>query len=246
MLLAFTMLPLLSQLSLGFAMQTRILRIASMMSALPIVASLSLLEGFLQTFFPKVKMIVKVGKKKTVSFQEASILMCLALLLPLLLATDPNLYQVLLSKPGGLIRLGEESYISLMYFKATFLQHETNVSIIAAAQVASWALPIFTDFDNNIQVILMSTITNTSSLPKWMLTRVEIYDGIIRLNATVLKKYNIKYIVAILPRSSQWYDSRAKDFALKLWKTDFSSIANLIYEKTDNCTRCIKIWKINE
>jgi hypothetical protein len=248
MLLAFTLFPLLSRLSIGFEIQTRILRIASMMSTLPIVASSSLLEEFLQTFFPKVKMVIKVCEKRIISLREKSliVLICLALLLSLLLATSPNLYRVLLSKPGGLIRLDEESYTSLMHFKNTFLQHETNVNITAATQVASWALPILTDFDNNIRVILMSTITNTSGLPRWALTTVEIYNGIMHLNATILKKYNIKYIVAMLPRENQWYDPRSKDFALKLWKTDFSSIADLIYEKTDNCTSCIKIWRLND
>jgi len=72
MLLAFTFFPPLSRLSIGWAIQTRILRIASMMSTLPIVASLSLLEGFLQTFFLKVKMVVKVGEKKTISLRERS------------------------------------------------------------------------------------------------------------------------------------------------------------------------------
>jgi hypothetical protein len=248
MLLAFTLSPLLSRLSIGFEIQTRILRIASMMSTLPIVASSSLLEEFLQTFFPKVKMVVKVCEKRIISLREKSliVLICLALLLSLLLATSPNLYQVLLSKPGGLIRLDEESYTSLMHFKNTFLQHETNINITATAQTASWALPILTDFDNNIQVILMSTITNASGLPKWMLTTVEIYNGIMHLNATILKKYNIKYIVAMLPRENQWYNPRSKDFALKLWKMDFSSIANLIYEEKDNCTSCIKIWRLND
>jgi len=153
---------------------------------------------------------------------------------------------VLLSKPGGLIRLDEESYTGLMHFKTTFLRYETNVNIIAATQVASWALPILTDFNNNIQVTSMSTITNTSGLPKWASRVVEIYNGIIYLNATMLKKYNVKYIVAMLPRNNQWYDSSSRDFALKLWKMDFSSIANLIYEETDNCMSCIKIWRLND
>jgi|GEM_PF-5192428 len=246
LLLAFTMLPLLSWLDLGFAIQTRILRIISMLSILPIVASLALLEEFLQAFLPRVRMTVKVCGRKIVALREnlPIILTSLILMLLLLLTTEPNLYQVLLSKPSGLIRLNEESYASLVYFKDAFLRHEINVSIIAPTQVASWALPILTDFDNNVQVILMSKVVNASGLPEWMLKRLEIYQGIIHLNATILKKHNIKYIVAMLPYPDQWYDPNHKDFALKLWKTDFNNIANLIYGKTENCTSCIKVWKL--
>ena len=246
MLLSFTTLPILSQLQIGFAAQTRILRVTSMLSTLPIVASLALLEEFLQAFFPRIRVTAKVCGRKIASLRKnlPIILMSLILVLSLLLMTEPNLHQVLLSKPRGLIRLNEESYTNLVYFKHAFLRYEINVSIIAPTQVASWALPILTDFDNNVQVILMSKFVNASGLPEWMLKRLEIYQGIIHLNATILKKHNIKYIVAMLPYPDQWYDPNHKDFALKLWKTDFRNIANLMYGKTENCTSCIKVWKL--
>lgn len=250
-LILFTFLPLLEKVAIGVFMQTRILRISSQLSTLPIISFVYLFKRTLRLSFPGMtigfKVIVtKSGLDKTHKFRFSkdttiafiAFLILSSIIIAFSFFTNPSFYAVILSKPGGLIRISSEEYILLQHIKDSILKDERNITIVAPAQVASWTLPLFTDFKKNVSVIFIGPPPDIKNLSS---RHVEIYLGLTKNDEVLLKKYNVKYILVMMPKLNQWYDDENKKFATYLWEKDFSGIAELVYNLQH---RGIKIWKI--
>jgi len=77
----------------------------------------------------------------------------------------------------------------------------------------------------------------------WYAKYFEIYLGLTEKNEVLLKKYNVKYIVAIPPKKDQWYNDNNRKFSLYLWNEDFSEIAELVYSLQYD-SGGVKVWKM--
>jgi len=250
-LIFFTFLPLLEKVSIGSSMQERILRISSQLSILPIISFTYLFRRVLQLSFLSrlisFKVIVGRGEhNKTYKFKfhKNRIIILFTSLIVLMLSffTTPSLYAILLSNPGGLIRIDSEEYTMLQQIKGMVLKDERNIVIVAPNQVASWVLPLLTDFKRNISVVFI-TMTLPDNTSPWYTKYFEIYLGLTEKNEVLLKKYNVKYIVAIPPKKDQWYNDNNRKFSLYLWNEDFSEIAELVYSLQYN-SGGVKVWKM--
>jgi len=173
------------------------------------------------------------------------ILMCI-----LSVSISPVLYESINQKKG-LIRINNEQLKVYLRLRSMFLNSNlSNVIILDLNQVGAWLRTFLTIPERKIEVFLIAppdVYMRYSPDDPNRIVGLTLYNALMKMNLSLLKKFNTAYIAVELPNKKQWYHISTKTLAYELWSKDFRPIANLVFEYYSKSSgKGLRLWKLKD
>jgi len=125
-----------------------------------------------------------------------------------------------------------------------------NVTILALNQVSAWLRAFLTIPERKIEVLLIASpdvYMRYSPDDPNRIVGLTLYNALVKMNSSLLRKFNITYIAIELPNRKQWYHSSIRTLAYELWSKDLRPIANLVFEYYDKSSgKGLRLWKLKD